>query len=150
MTEKKPDHPDSRSSQPGEQMLAFLSKKWFEKVVECARVAPEPAGETFVVEQIVEGTPEGTVRYRVQAAGGISWVAWPVPADASDPDLTVTCHWDAALEIASGRLIAGQALLDGKLRVRGNPSSILLADGAEFADPLPAEVRRITNFAPGG
>ncbi len=131
-------------------MLVFLSEKWFEKVMECARVDLELAGETFVVEQIVEGTPDGTVRYRVQAAAGISRVAWPVPADAPDPDLTVTCQWDTAVEIASGRLIAGQALLDGKLRVRGNPSSNLLADGTEFADPLPAEVRRITNFAPCG
>ena len=128
-------------------MLAFLSEKWFEKVVECSPSMLEPPGEVFVVEQVVEGTPEGTVRYRVQAAGGISRVVWPVPAGAPDPDLTVTCQWDIAVEIASGRLVAGQALLDGKLRVRGNPSSILSADSLEFADPLPAKVRRITNFA---
>ncbi len=140
--------PPNESGPPKDQRLRFLSRRWFEKVAECSGTWSEPPTRSLVLEQVVEDTPDGPVRYRVESAGGSSRIIWPVAPGAPEPDIRVTCSWETAVAIASGELIAGQALLDGKLHVRGNPSLIDLPDGGlGTADPLPQEVRRNTSFS---
>jgi hypothetical protein len=148
MTGKRSAPTDSPALAKEEPALRFLSERWFNKVAEYAEAWTKPTSGSLVLEQVVEGTPDGTVCYRVESAGSSSRIIWPVPADACDPDMRVTCSWETAVAIASGKVVAGQALFDGKLRVRGNPSLIDPPGGEVGAtDPLPPEVRRATTFS---
>ncbi|MGC8513871.1 MAG: SCP2 sterol-binding domain-containing protein [Acidimicrobiales bacterium] len=131
--------------------LRFLSTGWFDAVKRQAPQWVERPGRSVVLEQVVEGTPDGTVRYRVEASSGTCRIIWPVDPEAAQADLTVTCDWGTAAAIASGELNAGVALTQGRLKVRGNPLAIDLSDSeACFADPVPSEVRRSTIFSAAG
>jgi hypothetical protein len=124
----------------------------------------------LVLEQIVTGTPEGQVSYLVVVAGGRARVerrrvppgvegaggdradADRAGADRADADragvrLTITCDWPTATAIAQGRLSTQRALMQGRLRVRGN-SSALLGRNIQLAnlDPVPPEVRKNTTY----
>jgi hypothetical protein len=124
----------------------------------------------LVLEQIVTGTPEGQVSYLVVVAGGRARVerhrappgvdgaggdradADRADADRADADragvqLTITCDWPTATAIAQGRLSTQRALMQGRLRVRGN-SSALLGRNIQLAnlDPVPPEVRKNTTY----
>jgi hypothetical protein len=124
----------------------------------------------LVLEQIVTGTPEGQVSYLVVVAGGRARVerrrappgvdgaggdrtdADRTDADRTDADragdqLTITCDWPTATAIAQGHLSTQRALMQGRLRVRGN-SSALLGRNNQLAnlDPVPPEVRKNTTY----
>jgi hypothetical protein len=127
--------------------LRFLSSEWFDRVLEASPAwAPPPEG-SVILEQVVEGTPDGTVRYRVESSSAASRIVWPVDPGAGPADLTFTCSWGTAAAIASGELNAGVALTQGLVKVRGNPLAIDLPNAeATFADPVPNEVRASTSF----
>jgi len=128
-------------------MARFLSPEWFEEV---KRATPPGEGQAdgadpLVLQQVVTGTPEGEVRYvvivarsrvpRIEAAGG------------AEPDLTITVDWPTACAVAQGAVSTQQALMEGRLRVRGN-LSLLAGRLTELngIDPVPAEVRRTTTY----
>ena len=127
-------------------MPLFLSEEWF------ATVASEtPAGGSepeAVLEQVVEGGPSGRVTYRVELTDSSARIVWPVPADAGEPDLRVTCDWPTAVAVAKGELSTQRALMQGRLRVRGNAARISeLAGVLTSVDPVPTAVRQSTSYA---
>ena len=127
-------------------MARFLSPEWFAEVDAAAGPAPDAAD--VVLEQVVEGAPGGPVRYRVELGGGRPRIVWPVPPDAPAADLRITSDWATAVALARGELSTQTALMQGRLRMSGNPQR--LADTAaalQGADPVPASVRESTTFA---
>lgn len=126
-------------------MARFLSPEWFTEVTRA-----EPPGTTppvAVLEQVVEGTPDGAVTYRIEVAGGRGRIVWPVPEPAGRPDLRFTSDWTTAVAIARGELSAQRALMLGRVRVSGNPGRLAeLAGDLEGADPIPDSVRRATIY----
>ena len=137
-------------------MARFLSADWFAEVA--ADGPPEPAtasqvaagSEQLVLEQVVHGTPDGEVRYRVVARDGTARIE---PVDvrpngpAAAPDLTISCDWATAVAMAQGHLSAQGALMAGRLRVRGNLARLSgWAADLTGLDPVPPEVRRRTTY----
>jgi hypothetical protein len=130
-------------------MARFLSSEWFDEVV---RRGPQPPDDhpegplrDLVLEQVVRDTPEGVIRYLVVVSSGLAYVV-PGGVDRR-PDLTVTCDWATAVAMAQGELSAQSALMEGRLRVKGDLGR--LADHASELtrlDPLPDEVRRQTTY----
>jgi hypothetical protein len=143
-------------------MARFLSADWFADVAEVAEVAaatpPEaasggqmaPGGEQLVLEQVVHGTPDGEVRYRVVArnrAARIEPVGVTSNGPSGAPDLTISCDWATAVAMAQGHLSAQGALMAGRLRVRGNLARLSgWAADLTGLDPVPPEVRRRTTY----
>ncbi len=131
--------------------LRFLSTAWFNMVTEMTPPWIAPPGRSVVLEQVVEGTPAGTVRYRVEASSRACRIVWPVDPSAAQADLTIISSWDTAAAIASGEMNADAALTQGRLKVRGNPLAIDIPDGeGAFRDPVPSEVRHFTDFSVAG
>jgi hypothetical protein len=150
----------------GPGRLRFLSPEWFDQVaasragsegsVDCeASSRSEPAAvgaPLLVVEQVVLGTPYGEVRYRVEVGEGSAVLVGPhtragkrKPAGA--PAVTITSDWDTACSLAAGELSSERALLEGRLKVRGDLGAIPGIIGkAGGVDALPAEVRARTTF----
>lgn len=129
-------------------MARFLSPDWFEQVVhDQTAVQPDAAaGERLVICQVVRDAPGGEVRYHVVVEAGRARII-PPQCDAGPADLTITSGWETAVAIAQGKLAAQTALVEGKLRIKGNLAGIA-AQSASLAglDPVPAAVRRDTTY----
>jgi len=137
-------------------MARFLSPEWFDEV---ARPDARPRGgaverdaDDLVLEQVVRDTPEGEVRYRVVVTAGTAYLEPPATpatpaAPASPADLTITCSWETAAAMAQGQLSAQTALMEGRLRVRGDMAR-LSGRAADLVglDPVPDDVRRRTTY----
>lgn len=126
-------------------MAPYLSAEWFAEV---SAGEQAPGGPTVaVLEQVVEGTPEGQVTYRVELAEGGARIVWPVPEGAPGPDLRLTADWPTAVAIAQGQLSAQRALMQGRLRVSGDPGRLAeLNSELQGLDPVPETVRRATTY----
>jgi hypothetical protein len=127
-------------------MPRYLSPAWLAQ----AAGAPLESPVRMVLEQVVEGTPDGTVTYRVEVADDGARILWPVPGDAPAADLRITTGWATAVAVARGQLSTQRALMQGRLRVSGTPGH--LGDAAASlagVDPVPAGVRAATTFDGG-
>lgn len=127
-------------------MARYLSPEWFEEVRQAA--GDDDFSPDAVLEQVVADGPQGRVVYRVGVAEGRARIMWPVPDDAPDPDLRITCGWPTSVAIATGALSTQRALMEGRLRVSGNPGRLSeLAGRTGGLDPVPEDVRRHTTYA---
>ena len=125
-------------------MARYLSAEWFAAAA-IPDPLPDPVG--LVLEEVVRDTPDGTVRYRVEVAGRRARIVWPVTDDASSADLRISTDWATAVAVARGDLSTQRALMEGRLRVSGNPGHLGDAAGAlAGVDPLPPEVRTSTTY----
>jgi hypothetical protein len=134
-------------------MARFLSDEWFAEVRRHQPAPRAPAANALVVEQVVTETPGGEVRYRVVVAGATARIepapneARGTPDNGPKPDLTITCNWATATAMAQGRLAAQAALMDGRLRIRGNLTRVTRGAGQLVGlDPVPPEVRARTTY----
>jgi hypothetical protein len=126
----------------------FLSSEWFDELAAgSAPLPPETDAGSLVIEQVVEGTPDGDVRYRVIVRAGQARVERGQGGGAPAVDLTITADWVTACAIAQGTLSTQRALMEGRLRVRGSTSRL---SGHESdlvgLDPVPPEVRDRTTY----
>jgi alkyl sulfatase BDS1-like metallo-beta-lactamase superfamily hydrolase len=123
----------------------YLSAEWFEEVRQGLGPAePDEGAPDIVLRQVVTGTPEGDVSYQIEIRAGHASL---VPGATGDADMTFTSDYSTAVAIARGRLSTQAALLEGRIRVSGNPVS-LAAHPAAFGDldPLPERVRAETTY----
>jgi hypothetical protein len=130
-------------------MPRFLSREWLE-AARSDTFSQYSQGErvNLVLEQVVTGSPDGTVVYRVHAAAGRAVIEWPVPDGAPGADLRITSDWDTAVEVAAGRLSTQRALMQGRLKLSGAPAGWAdrISDLAG-ADPVEAELRDATSWS---
>ncbi len=81
------------------------------------------ASTSIVIEQKVVGDGVDTAWHTRVAEGAMSVIPGPAP----ESDITLTCDPDTAASIASGRLSAQRAFLDGRLRLDGDVRSLMAA-----------------------
>jgi SCP-2 sterol transfer family len=129
-------------------MPRFLSPQWFDAVrAHSDRDQPgDPQPPRLLIEQVVTESPFGNVNYFVAVENGTARLLETSP-NGRTADLRITTDWGTAAAIARGELATQAALMQGKLRIRGNMSK--LAGGAgELAglDPVPEAVRRATTY----
>jgi hypothetical protein len=134
--------------------LRFLSPEWFAAV----RAAETPndhesSSPTVVMGQVVRDTPFGDVHYTVEIRDGSATLIGPDADDAGTEGadepvvLTITSDWNTACALASGQLSTERALMEAKLRVRGDLDALgPISVGLRGLDPLPAAVRALTSF----
>ncbi|HEX4865088.1 MAG TPA: SCP2 sterol-binding domain-containing protein [Acidimicrobiales bacterium] len=141
-------------------MPRFLSAEWFDAIrVHAGHHQPGdkdpaqpphslhgPHPDRLVLEQVVTGSPEGNVRYFVVVENGNARLVEPGFA-RQVADLTITTDWDTATAMARGELATQAALMQGKLRVRGNLTK-LAGRAGELAglDPIPEAIRKVTTY----
>jgi hypothetical protein len=133
----------------------FLSPEWFAEVARHSPTRPSPTRPvtapdevSLVLEQVVRDGPDGEVRYRVVVTAGGAYIEPPSRlASRPVPDLTIACDWSTATGLAQGKLSAQAALMEGRLRVKGNLAR-LSGQAARLIglDPVPDPVRRQTTY----
>lgn len=101
-------------------MVEFLSAEWFDALGSVD--AGTDGGLTFSLDQAIAGTPRGDVRYRVSLTGGRLCVD---SRPATEPaDATLRLAYPTAVDLASGRRTAHDALLAGEVTFAGDPARL--------------------------
>ena len=109
--------------------LRYLSPEWFEQLdAESAALGDHRGGggadasrPVVVLQQVVTGTPFGDVRYRVEIRDGQALLLGPATQSLhveGSPVVTITSDWETACSVASGKVSAHRALIEGRLKVR--------------------------------
>jgi hypothetical protein len=101
--------------------VQYLSPDWMEAagraVADDASLGRATAGVRLTVEHVAIDGPRGTVRWHITIDDGdVRLVEGP----AVDPDLRFTTDYATATRIATGRLGAQRAFVEGRLRVGGD------------------------------
>ncbi len=131
-------------------MPRFLSPDWvreFDAAVS-DRALGEPGDATglvgssgsFTVRQVVRGTPDGDVVVDLRVDEGRLHVSLGEDG-GGDADVTVSLDYEDAAALSAGDLPIGDALVGGRIRVRGDLSVLvdaqrLLARGRELVAGL--------------
>lgn len=128
-------------------MARFLSPEWFDEVARRSDdVVDDSDNDRLVLRQVVLDTPGGDIEYHVVVAAGAARI-YPPGCDPGAADVTITTRWDTASAIAQGKIAAQAALVEGRLRVKGNLVSIARhAASLGGLDPVPAAVREQTTY----
>ena len=127
-------------------MVRYLSAEWIARLPEAdagpAGPGTRPTG--FTIRHVVRGAPDGEASYDVRLAGGGPFLR---QTGGYPADVTMTCDYDTAAGIASGKLSAQAALSAGRISVGGDLRIVgtVAADSAGV-DPLPPELRSATEL----
>jgi putative sterol carrier protein len=129
-------------------VLRYLSLDWIDaltaEVAASAEMAAVAVDHSVGVTQVVSDGPEGTVVYHVLVAHGrASFGAGP----AEPEDLRFEQDWATAVDVATGTLNAQEAFLAGRIRLFGEPPT-LIANQAVFRalDGAFSAVREHTDY----
>ena len=128
--------------------MRYLSPEWLDAAgAALAADASLPlalAGVTLTVEQAVDGSPGGTVRWHVTVDDGKVALT---PGPAAHPDLRFTTTYPVAVAVARGDRSAQRAFIEGGLRVGGDLSLLITHHRALAAvDDALAAVRADTTY----
>jgi len=132
-------------------MAVFLSPEWVAELDTAARAtdaATTPTDDlTLTVQQVVQGAPNGEVRYYVTIDRGGVRVR---PGSADSPDLTLFADYDVARAINAGTANAQDALAVGRLKIKGRLEQLLgHEDAFAVLDDVFASVRSGTTYEDG-
>ena len=119
-------------------MARYLSDEWLAAAHDALGPPPDAdAEDALVIEQHVEGGPDGRVVWHVVVAGDArSILAGPHPS----PDVTFTQDYATAAAVARGDLSAQEAFMTGRITLSGDAGALLAAAPAlaALADALAA------------
>ncbi|MBA2326488.1 MAG: SCP2 sterol-binding domain-containing protein [Actinobacteria bacterium] len=132
-------------------MAVFLSPEWVAELDAAARATDAATTRaddlTLTVQQVVQGAPNGEVRYYVTIDRDGVRVR---PGSADAPDLTLFAKYDVARAINAGTADAQDALAVGRLKIKGRLEQLLEHQDAFAAlDDLFASVRNGTTYEDG-
>jgi len=132
-------------------MAVFLSPEWVAELDTAARATDAATTRsddlTLTVQQVVQGAPNGEVRYYVTIARGGVRVR---PGSADSPDLTLFADYDVARAINAGTANAQDALAVGRLKIKGRLEQLLgHEDAFAVLDDVFASVRSGTTYEDG-
>jgi putative sterol carrier protein len=129
-------------------VLRYLSLDWIDalsaEVAASADMRAVAADHSVGVTQVVSDGPEGTVVYHLQVAQGLATFG---AGPAEPEDLRFEQDWTTAVDVATGALNAQEAFLAGRIRLFGDPPT-LMANQAVFRalDGAFSAVRERTDY----
>jgi len=128
--------------------VRYLSPEWLDAagaaLAADEALAESLAGVTLTVEQAVDGTPHGTVRWHVTVDDGKVALT---PGPAARPDVRFTTTYPVAAAVARGEASAQRTFIEGGLRVGGDLSLLITHQRALAAvDDALAAVRAATTY----
>ena len=111
-------------------MPRFLSPEWLSEAAEAVSAGPAvpSTGPPVAVRQVVEGAPEGTVRYVVRLGpGGLALEVGDANGTSSDVDAEIRQDYPTAVAISRGETTPAAAAAAGRLRVSGSMRDLVKA-----------------------
>jgi putative sterol carrier protein len=128
--------------------VRYLSLEWIDALTEAVRSSEamqRAAAEcSIAVTQVVTGSPEGDITYHLQVANGTAaFGAGP----AVDEDVRMVQDWDTAVGVAQKTVNPQDALIQGRIRLGGDPKTLMAAQPVFSAlDAIFSEVSKRTVY----
>ena len=128
--------------------VRYLSLEWIDALTEAVRSSEamqRAAAEcSIAVTQVVTGSPEGDITYHLQVANGTAaFGAGP----AVDEDVRMVQDWDTAVGVAQKTVNPQDALIQGRIRLGGDPKTLMAAQPVFSAlDAIFGEVSKRTVY----
>ena len=128
--------------------MRFLSPEWMEAVNRAAASCPEveaTAGQAPVtISQLVTGGPDGDVAYTLRVGDGGMRVS---TGGTDDATVTISEDWTTAVAVARGEMGADEAVMAGRMAVRGDMEALIAArDLLQIAQSCVAAVGPRTSY----
>lgn len=104
-------------------MPKYLSQEWMDESRKLAESQPERPGASARMQYVVEGAPEGTVKYYWVLEDGKLLEA--KLGDDPDVDFTLTVTYEDSVKIQKAELDETAAFMQGRLKATGNMGKLM-------------------------
>jgi hypothetical protein len=105
----------------------FLSDDWVLAIDEALDAVTAAGFEPpITIEYHVGGGPEGDRTHQITLGPTGVGARRPSGSGGQAPTVTLSLDWELALAINQGEVSAQEAFLDGRIRLGGDPSSLLI------------------------
>lgn len=101
--------------------VPFLSSDWLDATDEAVSALPALTTKAISIEFLVLDGPQGATRHHFTL--GPDRIRAHLPSSA--PTMTFTLTWDLAVALNQGDGSALAAILDGRIRIDGDPDALL-------------------------
>lgn len=109
--------------------IRYLSNEWIEavgkEVAESSKVQSFGHKHIFGLTQVVTSTPYGEVKYHLQSGNGSVMFS---AGEANPEDVRFTQDYATATAVATGKLNAQEAFINGHIRFNGNQQCLIDAE----------------------
>ena len=105
-------------------MSAMLSPEWFEAAAPVLAALPPAGDASATVQYAVSSSPDGKVTFHAVIDGGV--VTEFAASKGTDPDVVVSCTYDAFTGVLDGTTTADAAFMDGSFKVEGDHKAWLI------------------------
>jgi putative sterol carrier protein len=106
----------------------YLSLEWIDalarQVAGCDALGDLATTHRIGVTQVVSDGPEGDVTYHLQLGDGTATFG---AGPASPEDVRMEQDWDTAVAVATDRLNAHEAFIEGRIRLTGDQQKLIAA-----------------------
>lgn len=114
--------------------VRYLSLEWIDALTAAVAASEEmtraAANCSIAITQVVTGTPDGEVTYHLVVSDGQArFGAGP----AENEDVRMEQDWDTAIGVAQHAVNPQDALIDGKIRLGGDPTTLMAAQDVFMA-----------------
>ncbi|MEM8705764.1 MAG: SCP2 sterol-binding domain-containing protein [Actinomycetota bacterium] len=96
----------------------MLSPEWFDAAAPALAALPSAGDASATVQYVVSSSPDGKVTFHAVIDGGV--VTDFVLGKAADPDVVVSCKYDAFVDVVDGTSTADVAFMDASFKVEGD------------------------------
>ncbi len=120
--------------------VKYLSPEWIDAynaaVAADDAVAKALKGKSAVIQMVIDGAPDGDVRYSLRIGDGTAAVKL---GDAADAEVTIRQSYETSAQVNRGELDGAKAFTQGKVKITGKMMKMM-----QLQRPL-AEVQKALN-----
>lgn len=130
-------------------MAKYLTQEWLDAGRELAQEFPERPGATARLQYVINGTPEGDVRYYWVVENGK--LLESTLGDDPDTEITLSMGYEDAVKIQKGELDPNAAFMQGRVKVlpgsnMGKLMSLLPLTQSPEYKAIQAKITDLTEF----
>lgn len=129
-------------------MARYLTQEWFDQFLQLSADQPVRPGASARIQYVVQGSPDGDVRYHWVVEDGRLLEA--TLGDVADADFTLRMDYPVAERVQKGQLDPSAAFMQGLMRVTGNMAKMMallpVTQSSEYRG-FQARVREVTEYS---
>ncbi|MSO36680.1 MAG: SCP2 sterol-binding domain-containing protein [Acidimicrobiia bacterium] len=128
-------------------MAKYLSQEWIDETRVLAESQPERPGSSARMQYVVNGGPDGTIKYYWRIEDG--QLIESALGEMEGADFTMTLSYADSVKVQNGELDANSAFMQGRMKVTGNMAKLMqlmpLTNSPEYK-ALQEEIRKVTEY----